>query len=146
MSLLLLIRHIMNNKNVAALLFSTLFLLSFNLLSQTRKTWTAPVMITEMNGGKIYVSYCSNSKDSIHYRIKSHCSGLKNIYTCFAFKYLDKNLMERVQIIRDIPLEGNFDKEYSISAAHGIIKITTPYLPETVVAYVIDPSEQINIR
>jgi hypothetical protein len=136
----------MHKQLLAALLFSIVFLLSSTVFSQTTKTWTAPVMVTEMNGGKIYVSFCSNSKDSIHYRIKSHCSGLKNIYTCFAFKYLDRNLMERTQFIRDIPLGDSFEKEYSINAFHGISKITAPYLPETVVAYVNDASDQINIR
>jgi hypothetical protein len=136
----------MTKKILSILLFSVLFLLSFIVHSQTKKKWTAPVMVTEMNGGKIYVSYCSNSRDSIHYRIKSRCRGLKNIFTCFAFKYLDSNHIERQQTVRDISLAENIDKEYHIHAAYGISKITAPYLPETVVAYVNDASEQKDNR
>jgi hypothetical protein len=123
-----------------------LFLLGLSAKSQTKRTWTAPVMITEMNGGKIFVSYCKNSIDSIRYRITSRCRGLKNIYTCFAFKYLDRNNMERTQVVRDISLAEYFEKEYSIKAENGISKVIVPYLPETVVAYVIDNSYDIDIR
>ena len=136
----------MTKKTFPILLFSALFLLNFALHSQTKKKWTAPVMVTEMNGGKIYVSYCSNSKDSIYYRIKSKCSGLKNIYTCFAFKYLDSNHIERQQMVRDISLAKNLDQQYRIHAVHGISKITVPFLPETVIAYVNDASDQTDVR
>jgi len=136
----------MTKRIVSTILFLVLFILAPAAHAQTRKTWTAPVVVTEMNGGKISVSYCNNSKDSIHYRIKSKCSGLKNIYTCFAFKYLDRNHMERTAIVRDISLAENIDRQYSIYAAYGISKITVPYLPETIVAYVIDASDQIDIR
>lgn len=104
------------------------------------------MLVTEMNGGKIYVSYCKNSKDSIHYRIKSRCKGLKNIYTCFAFKYLDSNNVERTQMVRDISLATDFDQEYSTAAENGFSRIIVPYLPETVVAYVKDESELIDLR
>lgn len=137
----------MIKKIASTLLLSTaLFICSLNLQAQTKKTWTAPVAITEMNGGKIYVSFCRNSTDSIHYRIRSMCKGLKNIYTCFAFRYLDKNQIERTQMVRDIPLAERFEKEYSIPAEYGISKVTLPFLPETIVAYVNDQSEDIDIR
>ncbi|MET1055739.1 MAG: hypothetical protein ABWY16_10570 [Pedobacter sp.] len=136
----------MINKIYFSFLFSAVLLLGFNAQSQTKKKWTAPVMVTEMNGGRIYVSYCKNSTDSIHYHLTSKCQGLKNIYTCFAFTYLDRNNIERTQFVRDISLAGHIDKEYSVKAENGISKIVSPYLPETVVAYVNDSSDQVDIR
>ncbi|CAM4338889.1 hypothetical protein SAMN06265348_11221 [Pedobacter westerhofensis] len=127
-------------------LLSGLILFGLSTKSQTKKTWTAPVEVTEMNGGKIYVSFCNNSTDSIRYRIKSECKGLKNIYTCFAFKYMDRNQVERTQMVRDIPLAEDFQKEYSIPAENGISRVSVPFLPETVVAYVTDRSDQTDIR
>lgn len=136
----------MMNRIKLPLLVALLLVLGDNAQSQTRKRWTTPVMVTEMNGGKIFVSYCKNSTDSIRYRISSKCQGLKNIYTCFAFKYLDRNNVERTQVVRNIPLAENFDKEYSTYAAYGIRKIILPYLPESIVAYVNDDSYEIDIR
>jgi len=136
----------MVKKIVSTLLFVPIFIFTLCLSSQAQKKWTTPVLVTEMNGGKIYVSYCTNPGDSIHYRIQSKCSGLKNIYTCFAFKYLDSNSMEQTYVVRDISLAGTFDKKYSIPAEKGFRKISQPYLPETIVAYVNDESDQTDIR
>jgi len=127
------------------LLLSGLLFFSNNASAQQQKTWTAPVAVTEMNGGKIYVSYSCTNKDSIFYKIQSKCRGLKNIYTCFAFRYLDRNNMEHTQIIRDIPLDKTFEKEFSVYAVNGMSKIVTPYIRETIVAYVNDFSDKISV-
>jgi hypothetical protein len=119
----------------ALLLLSLVVLFSPDTHAQPKKTWTEPVLVTEMNGGKIYVSYTYTDKDSIYYKIKSQCQGLKNVYTCFAFEYLDKNKLAHTFMIRDIPLSERFEKEYSIYSRNGISKVVTPYLPETVMAY-----------
>jgi hypothetical protein len=128
------------------LLLSMSFLFSISGQAQQRKTWTRPILVTEMNGGKIYVSYSFTDKDSIFYKIHSKCRGLKNIYTCFAFKYLDNNNIEHTQTVRDIPLGESFEKEFNIYAENGMSKIVTPYLRETIVAYVNDSSEKTSLK
>ncbi|SEB18266.1 hypothetical protein [Pedobacter hartonius] len=127
------------------LLLSGMLLLSINASAQQQKTWTTPIAVTKMNGGKIYVSYSYTNKDSIFYKIKSKCAGLKHIYTCFAFKYLDKNNMEHTYFIRDIPLGEKFEKEFKVYASNGMSKIVMPYMLETIVAYVDDSSDKISI-
>ena len=114
------------------------FFLTLTDVHAQKKKWSKPVAVTEMNGGQISVCYSLSHPDSISYKIHSLCSGLKNVYTCFAFKYLDRNLIERTHIVRDISLAAPSKKEYHVYTKNGIIKIVQPFLKETVVAYVND--------